>query len=177
MDTLTVDLEVVLHGVSSPAITRQAFLTFPTGVAAIAGLVDGVPVGMAVSSFTPVSWDPPLASVCMAVTSTTWPRLRRSGRLGVSVLSHGHQAACRQLAARGADRFAGLAWHGVRGGAVLLAGASAWFDCTVAREIRAGDHDLVLLDVHRLGCDPGTGPLVAHGSRLWRLADRQLEEG
>ena len=175
MDALALD--VLLDRDLTPAAMRRAFGAFPTGVTAVAGLVDAAPVGMAASSFTSVSFDPPLASVCIAVASATWPLLRRSGRLGVSVLSHGQQEACRRLAARGVDRFAGLTWQATRDGAILLAGASAWFDCSVEQEIRAGDHEVVLLAVHRLGRDARMRPLVSHGSRLCRLADRELDGG
>jgi flavin reductase (DIM6/NTAB) family NADH-FMN oxidoreductase RutF len=159
-----VDLEV------DPTALRRVMAAFPTGVTALAALVDGVPVGMAANSFTSVSLDPPLVSVCVAVTSTTWPVLRRASRIGVSVLSHEQEAASRSLASRGIDRFAGLSWRTTDDGAILLNDASAWFDCSLDREIRAGDHEIVLLGVHGLGTDPQTPPLVFHGSRYRRLA-------
>ena len=159
----------------TPATMRHAFGAFPTGVTAIAGLVDAAPVGLAANSFTSVSLDPPLASVCISVASTTWPRLRRSGRLGISVLSHDQQDACRRLAARGVDRFAGLAWQATREGAVVLPGASAWFDCSIQQEIRAGDHEVVLLAMHRLGRDTRVRPLVFHGGRFRRLAESETD--
>ncbi len=159
-----VDLEV------DPTALRRVMAAFPTGVTALAALVDGVPVGLAASSFTSVSLDPPLVSVCVAVTSQTWPVLRRAARIGVSVLSHEQEAVSRRLAARGVDRFSGLSWRATDDDAVLFDGVSAWFDCSVEREIRAGDHEIVLLGVHGLGTDPQTPPLVFHGSRYRRLA-------
>ena len=162
--TITVDIDL------DPATLRRVLGAFPTGVTALAALVDGEPVGMAANSFTSVSLDPPLVSVCVATTSSTWPKLRRATRLGVSVLSHEQEAASRSLASRGVDRFAGLSWHATDDGAILLDGATAWFDCAVEREIRAGDHEIVLLNVHGLGTDPLTPPLVFHGSRYRRLA-------
>ena len=162
--TVTVELDV------DPSTLRRVLAAFPTGVTALAALVDGEPVGMAANSFTSVSLDPPLVSVCVATTSSTWPILRRAGRIGVSVLSHEQEAASRSLASRGIDRFAGLSWHATDDGAILLDGASAWFDCSAEREIRAGDHEIVLLNVHGLGTDPLTPPLVFHGSRYRRLA-------
>jgi flavin reductase (DIM6/NTAB) family NADH-FMN oxidoreductase RutF len=152
-----------------PIALRRVFGVFPTGVTALAALVDGEPVGMTASSFIPVSLDPPLVSVCAALTSTTWPRLRGAHRLGVSVLAGTQEGVSRQLAAHGAERFAGLEWHRTGEGAVLLGGASAWFDCSVEQEIGAGDHRIVLLRVHVTGIDPHVPPLVFHGSRYRRL--------
>lgn len=149
-----------------PLVLRRAFGTFPTGVAALAALVDGEPVGLAVSSFTSVSLDPPMVLVCVAHSSTTWPLLSRANRLGISVLSAGQERACQQLSARRPDRFSGLSWRATPGGAVFLSGASAWFECSVDDERPAGDHDIVVLTVHDLECDHSITPLVFHASRL-----------
>jgi len=65
---------------------RRVYGAYPTGVAVVAGLVDGRPAGIAASSFVPVSLDPPLVSVCVAHTSTTWPLLGGLPRIGISVL-------------------------------------------------------------------------------------------
>ena len=56
---------------------RNAFGAFPTGVVAVAALGRDGPIGIAASSFTPVSLDPPIVSVNFAHTSSTLPGLRR----------------------------------------------------------------------------------------------------
>ena len=152
-----------------PAELRRVFGAFPSGVTAIAALADGAPAGLAASSFTSVSLDPPLVSVCVAHSSTTWPVLRDRTRLGVSVLGAHQEQACRRLAARDGDRFASLDWRATPDGAVLIEGASAWLDCSVEQVIRAGDHDIVLLRVHELDADPAVPPLVFHASGFRRL--------
>lgn len=147
---------------------RRVLGAYPTGVTAVAALVDGVPVGLAANSFTAVSLTPPIVSICLAHTSSTWPLLRRATRLGVSVLGAHQEQACRQLSAPG-DRFAALSWRATADGAVLLDGASAWLDCGIERQIPAGDHDIVLLRVHELAADPAVVPLVFHASQFRRL--------
>jgi flavin reductase (DIM6/NTAB) family NADH-FMN oxidoreductase RutF len=154
-----------------PAELRRVFGAFPTGVTAVAALVDGVPIGLAASSFTSVSLDPPMVSVCVAQRSRTWPVLRQVRRLGVSVLGAHQEQISRQLSARDGDRFAALSWRASSDGGVLLDGSSAWLDCSIEREIPAGDHDIVLLRVHDLDADPDVAPLVFHESRY-----RQLEQ-
>jgi flavin reductase (DIM6/NTAB) family NADH-FMN oxidoreductase RutF len=153
----------------STAHFRRVLSSFPTGVTALAACMGGSPLGMAASSFTSVSLDPPIVSVCVGHGSTTWPRLRTAARLGVSVLAEHQEEACRRLAAPGADRFAGLGWHATTGGAVLLAGATAWLECSIEREVAVGDHDVVMLAVHDLDSDAAVPPLVVHGSRYTRL--------
>jgi flavin reductase (DIM6/NTAB) family NADH-FMN oxidoreductase RutF len=152
-----------------PQRLRQVFGACPTGVAAVAALVDDELVGIAASSFTSVSLSPPLVSVCIAHTSTTWPALRRAVRLGVSILSAGQERAGRQLAGRQAERFADLPWRATDHDAVLLDGAAGWFETSVENEIRAGDHDIVLLRVHDLDADHDISPLVFHASQFRRL--------
>jgi flavin reductase (DIM6/NTAB) family NADH-FMN oxidoreductase RutF len=146
-----------------PAELRSVFAAFPTGVAAVAAQIGRTPTGLVASSFVPVSLDPPLVSVSIACTSTTWPALRTAPRLGISVLGHHQEAVSRQLSATSAERFTGLNWRATARGAVLLPGSSAWFDCSLEREIPAGDHDIVLLEVHDLGAT-AVMPLVFHGS-------------
>lgn len=153
-----------------PTRLRRVFGAFPSGVTAVAALADGRPAGLAASSFTSVSLDPPLVSVCVAHSSGTWPVLRRAERLGVSVLSAEQEAECRQLSTRGIDRFASLRWRATPAGAVLLDGASAWLECSIGQLVRAGDHDIVVLRVHDLDANPGRAPLVFHASRFRRLA-------
>lgn len=148
---------------------RQVYGAFPTGVTALAALIDGRPAGLAASSFNSVSLDPPLVSVAIAHTSTTWPLIRSAPRFGVSVLSTEQEAVSRQLAASTGDRFAGLRWRGTDAGAVVLDDATAWLDCSIHEVVRAGDHDLLLLRVHDLGVHPDRPPLVFHASQYRRL--------
>ena len=148
---------------------RRVFGAFPTGVTAVAALADGGPLGIAASSFTSVSLDPPIVSVCTSHSSTTWPRLRRVPRVGISVLGAHQEDACRRLGGGGLDRFETLRWRATADGAVFMEGASAWLECSVFREVAVGDHDIVLLLVHELDADPAVAPLVFHGSRFRRL--------
>ncbi len=156
-----------MTGIDAPTL-RRAFGCFPTGVAAVAAVLDGEPVGMAVSSFTSVSLSPPLAAICVAHTSTTWSLLRGSARLGVSVLAADQHGAGRRLAGSG-DRFEGLTWQEGDGGALLLHEAAATLQTRVEREIEAGDHMLVLLEVLAVDASPDVTPLVFHGSAFHRL--------
>ena len=152
------------------AILRQAFACFPSGVTAVCGLFDGVPHGMAASSFTSVSLDPPLVSVCVAHTSTTWPILSNLPRLGVSVLAEDHMSVASSLSAKGTDRFAAVAWEATDLGAIFVHGSTLWLECAVHDVVRAGDHDIVLLRIWKLESYPDVAPMIFHGSRYRQLA-------
>jgi flavin reductase (DIM6/NTAB) family NADH-FMN oxidoreductase RutF len=148
---------------------RDAFGVFPSGVIAVAAVVDGAPVGLAASSFTSVSLDPPLVSFSIARTSKTWPDLRRADHLGITVLAEHHSDACRQLAGEPADRFLGLPVSVNDNGAITLEDGVGRFDCTVHTEVEAGDHLVVLLRLHAVEHSSGQ-PLVFHRSGFGRLA-------
>lgn len=150
-------------------LLRKAFACFPTGVAAMCAESASGPVGMAVSSFTSVSLEPPLLSVCVQNTSTTWPVLRQQSRLGLSVLAESQATAGRRLSMKDGDRFADTAWHANADGALFVLGATAWFECSIYADIPAGDHTVVLLQIHSLQTQPNLAPLVFHASRFRRL--------
>ena len=150
-------------------VLRRAFAVFPSGVTAVCASVDGRPVGLAASSFTSVSLDPPLVSVCIAHTSGTWPSLRAAGRVGVSVLAEGHASIARQLAGKSGDRFAGVDWAEGPDRSVFIHGAALWLDCSVSREVPAGDHDIVLLEIRAVTPHPDRNPIVFHGSQFRQL--------
>ncbi|MEU7810870.1 flavin reductase family protein [Pseudonocardia sp. NPDC049154] len=153
-----------------PKALRAAYGCFPSGVTAVCAVVDGIPVGMAASSFASVSMDPPLVSVCVQNTSTTWPKLRDRPRLGLSVLAEGHDAACLALSSKHGDRFAGVDWESTADDAIYVHGSTLWLDCEVEREVPAGDHAIVLLRVLALQANPHQAPLVFHGSRFRTLS-------
>ena len=61
---------MTVMNISESLDIRQAFYNFPSGVAAICAVVDGVPKGLAASSFTVgVSLEPPLVSVAVQNSS------------------------------------------------------------------------------------------------------------
>lgn len=152
-----------------PAKLRLAFGVFPTGVVAVAAEVGGELMGLAASSFTSVSLDPPLVSINLASASKTWPDLRRAGHLGLTVLADHHGPLCRQLAGPVEHRFDDVGVTVTPKGAVLVDDGLATFDCTIYREVEAGDHILILLELHAVAHSESNAPLVFHRSAFGKL--------
>lgn len=152
------------------SLLRQAFGCFPSGVTAFCGLLDGVAEGMAASSFTSVSLDPALVSVCVANTSTTWPKLAKLDRLGLSVLAGDHAPIARALASKTGDRFDGVDWTATDSGAVFVHGATLWLECAPFKRVAAGDHEIVVLQIVALAMYPDVAPMVFHCSNFHELA-------
>ncbi|MCS5478244.1 flavin reductase family protein [Corynebacterium sp. YIM 101645] len=151
-----------------PQKLRKAFGHFPSGIAAIAADVQGSPEVMVASSFSVgVSLDPPLVLFSAQKSSTTWPVIASADRIGVSVLSQEHSAACRQLASRNRDiRFSSVSTRTTQAGAVEIEGSTAWFDCSVFAVHEAGDHYIVVFRVHDLHLNEDKQPLVFHRSQF-----------
>lgn len=143
---------------------REAFGTFPSGVVAVAALVDGAPVGLTASSFVAVSLEPAMVAFCIQHSSTTWPRLSSASGIGVSVLGEEHAVAARSLATRSQDRFSEVDFEVSDTGAVFLAGAAALFDTTIHEEVPAGDHSIVLLRINGLSVCSDVDPIIFHRS-------------
>ena len=154
-----------------PQRLREAFGIFPSGVVAVAAIVDGEPVGLAASSFTSVSLDPALVSFSIANTSRTWPDLRRASRLGVTILADHHGEVCQQLAGPVDQRFDGLTTTVTEQGALTLDDGLAQFDTSIHREVEAGDHAVVLLRLHAVEHADTSMPLVFHRSGFGRMTE------
>ena len=114
-------------------------------------------------------------SFSIATSSSTWPLLREAEHLGISVLADHHDAVCRQLAGPREERFAGLPFKVTGNGAVLLDEAVATYDCSLHEEVVAGDHVIVLLEVHEVGAGDGEHPLVFHRSAFAKLHRDDLD--
>ncbi|MFN8072368.1 MAG: flavin reductase family protein [Mycobacterium sp.] len=153
----------------TPAALREAFSHFPSGVIAVAAEIDGVRVGLAASTFVPVSLDPPLVSFCIQNTSETWPRIKDVPFLGISVLGESHDKAARALAARTGDRFAGVETVSSGRGAVFIKGTSVWLESAVEQEVPAGDHTIVIMRIHDVHVHDEVAPIVFHRSGFRRL--------
>ncbi|MCR2810532.1 MULTISPECIES: flavin reductase family protein [unclassified Microbacterium] len=139
---------------------RDVMGHYPTGVIWVAGIVDGVPVGMIIGSFNSVSLEPPLVSFMPQKASSTYPTLRRADRIAISILAHEQVAETRTLAGKDPDRFARVAWSPAANGAPVLDGAVATIQGRIAQEVEAGDHWITLVHVDDLEVTRPVAPLL-----------------
>lgn len=165
-------MSVSVRTLESPALAsrvdsfalRHALAQFPQGIVAVGAEVDGAPEAIIASTFTVgVSLDPPLVTVAIQHSSSTWPKLERSGgELGISVLGRDQNGLCRQLASKDrANRFTGVDFT-LHGSALLLDGVPMWLRTRIYDQVRAGDHDIVVLEILDLGFTEDAPGLVFH---------------
>jgi flavin reductase (DIM6/NTAB) family NADH-FMN oxidoreductase RutF/DNA-binding IclR family transcriptional regulator len=154
---------------------RNVLGNFPTGVVAVTSVdTDGAPVGMAVGSFTAVSLDPPLVAFLPDKSSSTFPKVRQSGRFCVNILSARQQDVCRKLSLKGVDKFAGLDWVHTPQGLPRVEGSIAWIDCCIEDIHEAGDHYIVVGRVASLEVDEADSPLIFFQGGYGRFASTSL---
>jgi flavin reductase (DIM6/NTAB) family NADH-FMN oxidoreductase RutF len=153
---------------ASPENLRETFSHFPQGVAFIGAAIDGAPLGLVASTLTVgVSLEPPLVSVAVQNSSTTWPRLRTAPQLGISLLGTDQEGLARQLASKDRDsRFSGIDPELTSAGGLTIPASSAFLWTRLYNEVEAGDHTVALLEI--LGTREGDGPeaLVFHRSEF-----------
>jgi flavin reductase ActVB len=150
---------------------RRACGRFPSGVT-IATVLDsqGGPHGLTVSSFTSVSLEPPLVSICLGHAVAVIDYFRAAKCFGINVLAVDQQPLSERFARKGADRFDGLDWERGEMGVPLIPGALAQIECAVRDRVTAGDHDIFIGEMLHAQAWDGE-PLVHFAGRY-----RQLRE-
>jgi 3-hydroxy-9,10-secoandrosta-1,3,5(10)-triene-9,17-dione monooxygenase reductase component len=148
-------------GAVDGSLYRQVMGQFLAGVTVITAMNEGVPVGMAASSFTSLSMEPPLVLFCPGKNSGTWARIAEAGHYAVNILGAEHESVSRQMASKSDDKFAGLAWHTEASGCPVLDDALGWIDCRTEHIYDGGDHWIVVGRVLALGWRDGD-PLAYH---------------
>lgn len=144
---------------------RKALGSFATGVTVITTrAADGAALGMTVSSFNSVSLEPPLVLWSLANSSLSLPAFRAAEHWIVHVLGTDQEGLSGRFARRGEDKFAGLEFDAGVGGAPLLRGCSARFQCRTAFQYEGGDHVIFVGEVLAFDREDHA-PLVFHGGR------------
>lgn len=143
------------------AAFRRILGHYPTGVCVVTSMQeDGSSFGMAVGSFTSVSLDPPLVGFFPDKSSTSWPRIERTGRFCVNILADDQESICRRFASRVENKFEGVSHRFSSAGLPILDDVVAWIDCTLYGVHEAGDHFIVLGEVHSMDVERNARPLL-----------------
>lgn len=152
-DTMRITPRPVLHRGrigAAPRELRDTMGQFASGVTVVTGVDAAGPIGFTCQSFHSVSLEPALVSFSVMTSSTSYQRLRETGRFCVNVLAHGQDPLSNQFARRGADKWAGVEWGASAGGNPVLGGTLMWVDCELRDEHEAGDHYIVVGAVKEL---------------------------
>jgi hydroxymethylglutaryl-CoA lyase len=157
----------------SPQAFKQSLAQWASGVTVVTTVFGGQRLGLTVSSFTSVSLNPPLVSVCIDNKLYTRTAIEHSGVFAVNVLDM-HQLDFGLIFAGlkpdVEDRFAGIETTTAVTGSPLLPGVLAWLDCRVWRAYDGGDHTIFVGEVVATDASGADTPLIYH-NRLWRRSE------
>jgi flavin reductase (DIM6/NTAB) family NADH-FMN oxidoreductase RutF len=155
-----------------PALFRQVLANYATGVCVIAALdEEDRPVGMVVGTFTSVSLDPPLVGFLPDKSSSSWPQIERAGHFCVNVLASDQQEICRQVSAKGSEKFIGVDFSISQHRVPVIANALARIECSIHSVTDAGDHLFVLGNVLHMEATRDGDPLLFYRGRYGGFAE------
>jgi flavin reductase (DIM6/NTAB) family NADH-FMN oxidoreductase RutF len=147
---------------------RTALGMFATGVTIVTAISpEGNPIGLTANSFNSVSLTPPLVLWSLARSAGSMAAFSTGSHYAINILSADQQDLARQFAAQGNDRFAGVSFTAGAGGAPLLHGAAATFECFNRSRYEEGDHVIFVGEVERCAAQAGASPLLFHGGRFY----------
>jgi flavin reductase (DIM6/NTAB) family NADH-FMN oxidoreductase RutF len=140
-------------------IGRQEFTSimgaFPTGVVVVTTADrQGMPHGITLNSICSVSVTPPLLLICVAYTSRTLGILQERRRFTVNFLASGSGRIAQIFASKREEKFDCVDWRLSQNGIPILHNdIVAFAECEIFTETAAGDHCVILGEVHA-----GKGP-------------------
>ena len=144
---------------------RQALGSFPTGVTVVSCLDKNKnPLGFTANSFTSVSLDPQLISICIDKESFNIDSFSITKHFAVSVLSEDQQSISTTFATPNEDRFQNVEWRTEDTGSPIIGNAVAWFDCNTRQVIDAGDHLILIGEIIAFDSSPKTPLMYLRGN-------------
>jgi flavin reductase (DIM6/NTAB) family NADH-FMN oxidoreductase RutF len=147
---------------------RDALGMFATGVTIVtARAANGRLVGLTANSFNSVSLAPPLVLWSLARSAASMAALSTGSHYAVNILAADQKALAERFASKDVDRWADVAFTEGVGGAPVLAGAAASFECFNRSRYDEGDHVIFVGEVERCTHRPGASPLLFHGGRFY----------
>lgn len=147
---------------------RAALGMFATGVTIVtARSADGQVIGLTANSFNSVSLSPPLVLWSLSRVAASLPVFSAGSHYAINILAADQKALAERFATRGADRWSGVTFDEGAGGAPLLHGAAASFECFNRSRYEEGDHVIFVGEVERCTHRTGASPLLFHGGRYF----------
>lgn len=129
---------------------RGALGSFATGVTVVTcALDDGRRAGLTVNSFASVSLEPPLVSWCLSRRALSFELFAAAPWFAVNVLAADQVPLVQHFATRTLDKFDVIPFSAGLGGAPLLDGTAARFECRLSAAHEGGDHVIFLGEVER----------------------------
>lgn len=155
----------------STLVLRAALGRFATGVTIVGcRAADGSRVGLTANSFSALSLQPALVLWSLRSASPTLQAFTAATHFAINVLAENQVDLSRRFASPLPDKFAEGLWSDGLGGAPVLGGCAAVFECEQVSAQPAGDHVLFIGRVLRVSEAPLT-PLVFQSGHYRMLGE------
>jgi flavin reductase (DIM6/NTAB) family NADH-FMN oxidoreductase RutF len=137
-------------GAIEPRDLRRALAGFPTGVTVVTARAAGGPLaGVTVNSFCSVSLAPPLLLWCLSKNAPSRGVFTQAGHFAIHVLAADQMHLSKRFSSPAADKFANIEFGEGLGGAPVIGGTVATFECRLTQQHEGGDHLILVGEVER----------------------------
>ncbi|MGR6429714.1 flavin reductase family protein [Rhizobium sp. PAMB 3174] len=158
------DLPAVRSSDAFPSLEtlKAAFGQLPSGVVIVTSVGPaGEPTGATVSSFSSLSFSPPLVALGLADSSKTLAAILNHRHFAVHFVSEPNRDVALRFASSAGNKFDGVAWTLSEKGVPLLADFHTSIECVLDSTHAAGDHQLLTGRVISASVDQEPGAPVA----------------
>lgn len=158
-------LDAGAHAVSVEELSglfRAAMRRLAASVSIVVAKSTMGPVGMAATSITSLTVDPPAVLVCVNRTASLHAVLEPAAPLSVNLLSRDQQSVSRAFGGGvpREERFKIGSWHDSANGLPLLEGAQANLLCQIDTMLAYGTHSIVIARVLEARVSESVAPLI-----------------
>lgn len=145
-----------------PALFRAAMRRLAASVSIVVAKGDAGPVGMAATSITSLTVDPPAVLVCVNRSASLHAVLEPTAPLSVNLLSRDQQAVSTAFSGGVAreERFTAGTWRDSYNGLPVLDGAQANLLCVIDAMLAYGTHSIVIARVLDARVSDAVAPLI-----------------
>jgi flavin reductase (DIM6/NTAB) family NADH-FMN oxidoreductase RutF len=156
------------HSSFSSTDFRAALGRFATGVTIVTTrTLEGALVGLTANSFNSVSLQPALVLWSLGEKAGSMASFMQAQHYAIHVLSVEQKELAQRFASKVHNRFEGVQFSQGLGGAPVIAGCAATFECTSKSRYPEGDHVIFVGEVLRCTSDAEKSPLLFHGGQFF----------
>lgn len=149
---------------------KDAMTQMATGVTIVTCKHEKTAYGMTVSSFTSVSIEPPLVSICIDKRVTIGSIIEKSNCFSVNILAATQENLGKIFSTPKLDmnqRFANGSWNSAKTMSPVLDNCLAWMDCSLHSTFEVGDHYIFIGEVKSAFSEIAGQPVI-YFQRNWR---------
>jgi flavin reductase (DIM6/NTAB) family NADH-FMN oxidoreductase RutF len=153
----------------TPNHFAEVMAELPAGVAIVTTQADSGPMGLAVTSLSAYTAEPPSIMVSVAHTSRCHGHLVNAERFGVHLLQSGQDLVAKTFASKADDKFAELDWSW-DGGVPRVEDVLVYLRCKRDAVFAHLDHTVIIGVIEELERTDGAEPMLYLRRRFaWRL--------